>query len=486
MIQELKRPLMLGIAVLLGNLWLGPRAGAEDGSSQTNPNVIFILSDDQGWADIGYNNPSVYSPNLDQLAREGITFARNYVMPQCTPTRVALMTGRYPSRFGGAALQASNAPPIPLGTPTLATVFQDSGYTTHLAGKWHLGSDLDHGPNHFGFDSSYGSLTGAVGMYDHRYRQGKFEKTWHRDHKLIEGSENGTHATDLVTREAIRVIESDHDKPFFLYLPFHSIHTPLDERGRFVDRPTQLDPEKPDRWLDEDEIEWFNDPNGIIQKESDPEKRLLLAAIHHLDSSVGLVVDALTRTGQRHDTLIIFSSDNGPQGSWPGNAYPDDLKLTDFNQPLPVRGKKLDVWEGGIHVPGFINWPDHIPPATINTPIHIVDWLPTLAEQIGSSPAYANDWDGMNLKPLFEGQSLPTRDLYWTWSQTPNRWALRFEDWKIVNYGRPKPSNESDWQLFNLTTDPRESKDVKDEHPMVLSALHQRFIEQQTKDAPSK
>ena len=329
-------------------------------AERVHPNIVVIISDDQGWADIGYNNPNVYSPNMERLAGNGVTFTQHYVMPQCTPTRVALMTGRYPGRFGGPALQASNKPSFPIGTATIASMLQKSGYATYMAGKWHLGSNPKHGPNLFGFDSSYGSLAGAVGMYDHRYRSGEFEHTWHRDHQLIDGSENGTHATDLVTNDAIRVIEQEHEQPFFLYLPFHSVHTPLDERGSFADLPTQLDPQDSTRWLNESEIKWFNDPDGRIQKESDPEKRLLLAAVYHLDDAIGRVVAALDQADLRSNTLILFSSDNGPQGSWGGNAYPDDLKLTDFNQKLPFRGKKLDVWEGGIHVPAFANWPGRL------------------------------------------------------------------------------------------------------------------------------
>ncbi|MEM6366644.1 MAG: sulfatase-like hydrolase/transferase, partial [Planctomycetota bacterium] len=122
------------------------------------PNFIVILSDDQGWADIGYNNPNVYTPHLDGLARDGVVFANHYVMPQCTPTRVALLTGRYPGRFGKTALQASNKPAFPLGTPTIASVLQSAGYRTSICGKWHLGSTAAHGPRKCGFDESYGSL----------------------------------------------------------------------------------------------------------------------------------------------------------------------------------------------------------------------------------------------------------------------------------------------------------------------------------------
>lgn len=411
-------------------------------NEEAPPNVVVILTDDQGWADIGYNNPAVYSPNLDRLAKTGLKFKSHYVMPQCTPTRVALMTGRYPSRFGGNAMSASNNPAFPLGTPTIASAMQSAGYETHICGKWHLGSSFEHGPNHFGFDHSYGSMSGACGMYDHRYRKGEWYETWHRDHKLIEGSENGTHATDLVAQEAIRVIETRRDKPFFLYVAFQSVHTPLDERGSFVDRPTQLDPEKKDRWLDEDKIGWFNDPDGKIQSEPDPEKRLFLASVHHMDDSVGSIVAALDRSGQRDNTLILFSSDNGPQVNWPGDAYPDDLKLTDFNQPHPWRGKKVDVWEGGIHVPGFANWPGKIDPGETNEPVHIIDWFPTLAGLVkGQTP---DNLDGINISSIiFKRKRKPYPNAISTGPGTHSSTAGRCDS-KTGNWSSTARANRSE------------------------------------------
>jgi arylsulfatase A-like enzyme len=451
------------------------------------PNVIVIISDDQGWADIGYHNPKVYSPRLDALAAAGVQFTQHYVMPQCTPTRVALMTGRYPSRFGPGSQQASNAPAFPIGTPTMASMFTACGYETYLAGKWHLGSSKEHGPNQHGFQHSYGSLAGAIGMYDHRYRKGKFADTWHRDGDLIAGAENGVHATDLLAREAVRVIEADRQQPFFLCLTFQSVHTPLDERGRFVDRPTQLDPKDPTRWLDEDEIEWFHDPKGLIQSEQDPEKRLLLAAVHHMDHAVGQVIDAVKKSGRAQDTLILFSSDNGPQGSWGGNAYPDDLKLTDFNQPLPMRGKKTDVYEGGMHVPGFAVWPGHIEPRQDGSAVHIIDWFPTLARLIGYEPSQPLDWDGVDIGKQMFGDATATdraadRELYWLWSASSSRWALRHGRWKIVRYGKGDPKDANAWQLFDLDTDPMEEHNVAKQHSDVLQAMYARFLVQRSKD----
>jgi arylsulfatase A-like enzyme len=447
------------------------------------PNVIVILSDDQGWADIGYNNPErVYTPQIDALAAGGVTFSRHYVMPQCTPTRVALMTGRYPGRFGKHALVATNEPAFPHGTPTLAGMFREAGYETFLVGKWHMGSSPDHGPNHFGFDHSYGSLAGAVGMYDHRYRKGQFRETWHRDHQPIDGHENGVHATDLVAREAVRIIEAERDKPFFLYLAFHAPHAPLDERGEFVDQPTRLDPDNPERWINEDKIRWFNDPEGKIQSEPDPEKRLFLAVIHHLDHAVGEVVAALERAGQRDNTLILYSSDNGPQVNWPGHAYPDDLKLSDINQPIPMRGSKCSVWEGGIHVPAFANWPGRIAAKTVDEPVHIIDWFPTLAELIGHDLEQPVAWDGIDIGDAVLGDAeIGERDIYELWGRNPDRWALRRGDWKIVSYGGGEP-DAGRWQLFDLVNDPQEKHNIARQHPERVATLHRRFVEQRQKD----
>lgn len=453
--------------------------------SRTLPNVVVIISDDQGWADIGYNNPRVYSPNLDKLANTGAKFTRHYVMPQCTPTRVALMTGRYPGRFGTAGLAANNRPAFPLGTPTMSQMFKDSGYETFMSGKWHLGSIARHGPNHFGFDGSHGSLTGAVGMYDHRYhdkRDTPYDPTWHRDHKIIPGFQNGVHVTDLTRDEAVKFIRKERDAPFFLYLPFHAPHTPLDERGEFVDIPTQPDPDNPKRWLNEDKIRWFNDPDGKIQAEESRDKRLMLATVHHLDSAVGDVVQALEDTGQRENTIILFSSDNGPWINNGGGGYPDNYPLKDYNQPDHLRGKKLDVWEGGIHVAGFIHWPGKIKPREIGTPVHIIDWFPTLAAIIGYEPEEPIDWDGLDLAPLLFGEgTLPERDLYWIWNPRVDRWALRYQDWKIVKYGRGEPQADQ-WQLFNLEDDPSEKQNIAGKHPELVASLHERFLAQRGKD----
>lgn len=468
----------LFLAALIASIALGPLLQAQE-----RPNILVIISDDQGWADIGYNNPQgCYTPNMDRLASGGITFSRHYVMPQCTPTRVAAFTGRYPSRFGTGATQASNEPAFPRGTPTMASMLRDAGYETHLSGKWHMGSSAQHGPNHFGFESSYGSLAGAVGMYDHRYRKGEFEITWHRNHEIIQGYENGEHVTELVSDDAISFIKKKRSKPFFLYLAYHAPHTPLDERGSFIDKPTQLDPDNPKRWLGEDKIKWFNDPEGIIQKQADPEKRLLLAVMHHLDHGIGRVVKALEESGQLENTLILYSSDNGPQVNWPGYAYPDDLKLTDFNQPIAMRAHKTHTYEGGIHVPGFAHWPAKLKARKENTVVHIIDWLPTIATLSGAEAP--ENLDGLDLSELLlHGKPLAERHLYWAWAAPIRRWALRHGDWKIVRYGKSRATSAEDWELYNLQDDPKEKNDLAKQHPDILGQMHRRFLDERKKDA---
>lgn len=447
------------------------------------PNIIVLLVDDLGWGDIGYNNPeNVYTPNMDKLAATGATLLNHYSMPQCTPTRIATFTGRYPGRFGNSGLQATNVQVFPVGTPTLATMLKKEGYRTYISGKWHMGCEMADGPMHHGFDESYGSMGGAVGMYDHRYRpKNKYAITWHRNQQIIDGYENGAHVTDLVTREAQRIVQIKDDKPFFLFLTYHAPHTPLDERGDFIEQPTKLDTTT-QRWINEDKIRWFNDPEGKIQREKDPEKRLLLAAVNHLDFAIGELIKTLDQTGKRDNTIILFSSDNGPQGSWSGNAYPDDLHLTNFNQPIPMRGKKVDVWEGGIHVPGFINWPGKIKTKEVKDVVHVIDWFPTLANLVGHQETEGYALDGKNLSGIiFNEESLNERELYWIWNAKTNRWALRFGDWKIVKYGTGEPQL-NDWQLFYLKEDPKETVNVASKHRKTVKKLHNMFLKQRLKD----
>ena len=325
-------------------------------AAASKPNVLFIMSDDQGWNDIGYHNPEMRTPILDRLAKEGVDLDCHYVQPQCSPTRGALLTGRYPSRIGLNCCRATNDPTFPLGTLTLASLLKQCGYATGMSGKWHVGPNAELGPNKFGFDYSHGSFSGAVGMYDHRYKPGHpLEITWHRNGKIIPGYENGTHVTDLEAGEAVKWIESHaaDGQPWFFYVPFHAPHLPIVENDA--------------RW---------HEMNRHIK---DPERRLYAAAVSHMDAAVGRMIEALDKTGQRDHTIVIFTSDNGAQIDWKGGQYPPpNPHLTNFSSNKPLRGAKSTAYEGGIRVPALVSWPGVVKSRKISTPLHIVDWMPTL------------------------------------------------------------------------------------------------------------
>ena len=420
-------------------------------SAAAPPNIVVIVADDLGWADVGYHEPEIRSPNIDRLAATGVELDWHYVQPECTPTRVALLTGRYPSRFGNHCTQASNERALPFGTPTLASLLKDAGYETALCGKWHLGSKPEWGPNFFGFDHSYGSFAGAVGMFDHRYRLNRpnFARTWHRNHEYVD--EEG-HATDLVTREAVEWIGGRGEKPFFLYVPFQSVHVPIVEEQDWIDR------------------------NAHIESS---DRRLFAAAVTHMDDCIGRIVDALERTGEREQTLIVFTSDNGGKVTYQGGSYPPpDPALTEFSLNHPLRGHKAQMYEGGIRVPAFANWPGRLDPRKLGAPLHAVDWLPTLAALVGFDPPAG---DGRNVLPLLTGETAQAepRTIYWVHGEQRQRAGLRHGDWKICRHGV-----DAKFELFNLAEDPYETTDLAASRPEKLAELKVLFEQEAAKDAP--
>jgi arylsulfatase A-like enzyme len=210
------RSLIHSLLVLVASF---PLHGAE------KPNILFIVADDLGWSDVGWHGGFSKTPNMDKLVRTGLELDQHYVQPVCTPTRTALMSGRYPGRFGPQALGPSNLRAMPLGTVTLASALKSLGYATYQSGKWHLGSKHEWGPGPYGFDHSYGTLTGAADPWTHKYRKNSpYEDTWQRDGKFLHEEGN---ATELVAAEAVRRIE-EKKAPWFVYLPFHAVHTPVD------------------------------------------------------------------------------------------------------------------------------------------------------------------------------------------------------------------------------------------------------------------
>lgn len=406
-------------------LLIGSLSEPSDAAEENRPNIVFIIADDLGWGDVGFHDGNAPTPHLDRMAREGLEMTRHYVAPVCTPTRTGFMTGRCWSRFGATA--PMNERVLPLDTITISRAMKQTGYVTCLTGKWHLGSLPEDAPNRFGFDHSYGSLAGGVSPWNHRYKQGPYSETWHRNGKLI--NETG-HVTDLITDEAIAWLQATDDTPFFLYVPYTAVHLPLKE---------------PAQWL-------ARVPDSIEGEVA----RHYAASIMHLDDSVGRILASLDSLGKRDQTLVVFTSDNG--GS---TAENNDLKYPDDdcpNGPLPGnnrpwRGKKGDVYEGGIRVPTIVSWPGKVRPGSVDSPVQIIDWMPTFCALAGYRSEQDLAWDGIDLTSLLiKHRSPPERAIYTVGPNWKSK-SLHQGDWKLIVHSTGKGSRS---ELYHLATDPAE------------------------------
>lgn len=431
--------------------WLVCAPQPLDAGEPARPNILFIVADDLGWGDVGWHDGFAKTPNLDRLVREGVELDQHYVQPVCTPTRTALLSGRYPGRFGPHALAPSNLRAMPPGTVTLAAALRSLGYRTYQAGKWHLGSRPEWGPTQYGFDHGYGTLTGAADPWTHKYRRGPYESTWHRDGVRLDEEGN---ATELIAAEAIRRIEEGRS-PWFVYVAFHAVHTPVDA------------PEAFKRLYDG--VKFHADP--VLH-----ESRLRMAAmIAQLDAKVGQFVEALEKTGQRDNTLIVFTSDNGGIESLK-NAYVGDVGDSPLNSENdPLRGQKNTLYEGGTRVCAFVNWPGRLEPRKHAAPMHAVDWFPTLANLVGYKPKANLAWDGVDQWPALAGKASPSkpRTIY---IAMRNGCALRHGDWKLIVRANSKP------ELFNIAADPYETQDVAANHPQTVAELQTLLARQQSLD----
>lgn len=427
-------------ALSTASLVLAASAATWAAAPAAAPNIVFIIADDLGWADVAFHGGNAPTPNLDRLAREGLELGRHYVAPVCSPTRTGLMTGRCWSRFGVTSPQNERA--LPWDTVTLPRVLKSAGYDTCLTGKWHLGSLPEQGPNHFGFDHSYGSLAGGVTPYSHKYKKGRFVETWHRNEKFI--AETG-YVTDLIAAEAVRWLESRGAAPFFLYVPFTAVHLPI---------------KVPDAWV-------ARVPASIQGDVA----RHYAACVMHLDDSVGRILAALQKTGRRENTLVVFTSDNG--GSTVENndrSYPDDNcpsgRLTGSNTPW--RGQKGDLYEGGTRVPTLVSWPGRARPGKVQTPVQITDWLPTFAALTGYKPDRDLKWDGASILPVLTTHTpLPTRPLYSVAPGWRSR-SLRHDPWKLIVFGEGANRKA---ELYDLAADPQEKNNLASSRPERLREM---------------
>ncbi len=437
------------LCTLLLLSWL-PTHAAET----TPPNVVFIIADDLGWADVAFHGGNAPTPNLDRLAKDGLELTQHYVAPVCSPTRAGFLTGRCWSRFG--ITTPTNSLGLPMDTVTLPRALKSKGYETFLAGKWHLGSLPKWGPNHFGFDHSYGSLAGGISPWNHRYKKGQFSVTWHRNHELIE--ETG-HVTDLLTNEVVEWIKSRESSPFFAYVPFTAVHLPIKE---------------PQPWLDR-----------VPKKIKGDVPRHYAACVMHLDDAVGRIIQALEDKGVRDNTLLVFTSDNG--GSTVENndlKYPDDNcpngPLTGNNKPL--RGQKGNVYEGGTRVPTLVSWLGKIKPGKVSSPVQVMDWMPTFCLLAGYTTDDELKWDGTNITELLtQHTALPDRPIY----IAGPRWrasSLRYGSWKLVTHGS---GVQQKVELFNIPADPSESQDLAKAKPEVTKRMLARLEQAAASDNDS-
>jgi len=413
------------------------------GAPNKKPNILIIIPDDLGWSDVGYHGSEIKTPNIDKLAKTGVKLEQHYVMPTCTPTRVSLITGKYPSRYG--ILAPAYGEVIDLGDATLPSILSKNGYFTALVGKWHMGSP-PYTPKKYGFQSTYGYFDGQIEPYTHEYKTGR--NSWHRNDQLLE--EEG-HVTDLLTAEAVRIIEEDRKEPFLLYLAHQVPHSPLNE---------------PEEWTS------IYDDQSLLST-----RKLFAASVTHMDDGIGKVIEALERTGKRENTLILVLSDNGGQHSWQHSthyrgAYADKPHLVLGNN-YPLRGWKGEVYEGGIRVPALANWPGKLTPGTVNVPIHMSDWLPTLCRLTGSEGELKNlKLDGQDIWNVVNGEKDSNHSLYW---KIASSYAVRDGDWKLVVDRKTERQ-----ELYNLREDFREDNDLSEKNPekvRYLSELLEKFKE---------
>lgn len=410
--------------------------------TSSQPNIVYIMSDDQGWKDVGFHGSNIKTPNLDQLAKSGAQLEQFYAQPMCSPSRAALMTGRYPHRYGMQLLVIPSAGKYGLATDEwlLPQALKDANYKTAIVGKWHLGhADRKYWPLQRGFDYQYGPILGEIDYFTHSTHG---TRDWYRNNKLIK--EEG-YATTLLGNDAVRIInEHNTQKPLFLYLAFTAPHAPYQAPKKYLDQYADI---------------------------KDTAHQTYAAMITALDEQIGRVVDALDKKKMRDNTLIIFQSDNGGPRDAQFTGEIDMSKSTIPANNGPYRDGKASLYEGGTRVVALANWPGHINPGTIvNEPMHIVDMYATLTKLAGATPTKNKPLDGMDVwSTISEGKPSPRTEV--VYDIEPFRAAVRQGDWKLVW----KTTLPSSVELFNIAQDPSEKTNLADENPQKVLALQQRI-----------
>lgn len=455
----------LAACCLLGALWQNPGAGLA--ADVGKPNIVILLADDMGWADVSYHARRADTPHIDALCAAGVELDRFYVAPMCSPTRAGLLTGRYPIRFGMA--RAVIPPYRDYGLPpeerTLAEALGEAGYEHRAVfGKWHLGHRRPQWhPLRQGFTHFRGHYNGAID-YFRLERDG--QRDWHVD---WEPSDQEGYSTDLIADAAADWIrqQSQHDAPYLCYVPFNAPHSPFQAKAEDLARYERLggDPSLVDEGAD-----------GAGRPDQATIRRALMAMIWSMDQGIGQILQAIDESGEADNTIVCFFSDNGGIGRLPNN-----------NKPL--RGNKLDVFEGGVRVPACIRWPAGWPGGReLTQPLSHIDVMPTLLAAAGAEVQSigAQPLDGIDLGPLLRGEvdALPNRDLYFYHGQSgpeDEQIAVTTPEWKLVVRG-PELTDEQlterhQGHLFRMPDDLLEQHDLSQQHPEVVEDLLGKLLQ---------
>ena len=421
------------VAILALGCAAAPLVHAQPGSA-TRPNVVLIITDDLGWADLGsYGATDVRTPNIDGLAAAGIRLTDFYANGvTCTPTRAGLITGRYQQRFGVEAPLSNPSRGADQGLPatgySLPQLLKNNGYATALVGKWHLGYKPELGPNAHGFDYFFGFKSGYHDYYTHANGDGDPD-LWENERPI----ERQGYTTDLITEHAIRFVEQHAQEPFFIDVAYNAPHWPYQVPGQ----PS----EAPDR------------ARHVMPQDAATSARAdYVAMVEHLDRSIGELLAALDRLDIADDTIVIFTNDNG--GEW-------------LSSSSPLFGRKWTVWEGGIRVPALVRWPGRIPAGKVSDQVGITMDLTASILAVTGTPVPAEArLDGMNLFPIWEGRTPEVeRTLFWRAQGGGRRQtAVRRGDFKVLN-------DSGQTFVFNLRTDPGERRDLANRRQDIAQTL---------------
>lgn len=410
-------------------------------TSTTPPNVVVILADDLGWGDVGYHGSDIETPNIDRLAKEGMRLERFYATPICSPTRSALMTGRDPIKLGlgNAVLMAWQDGGVDLGERFMPESYQEAGYDTAMIGKWHLGHTIEqHLPNARGFDHFHGHLHTQVSYFEHEFAKGH---DFQENGKSVK--HEGKYATDVHGEEAVRYLKEvrDKSKPFFLYVPFLAPHSPMEAKDEDLAKyPRRLDL-----------------PTAT--------QKTYAAMVDNMDQQIGRILDTLDEQGIADNTIVLFFSDNGGFENYGSDNG-------------PLRGGKLETFEGGIRVPAVIRWPEVLPANSVNDAVvSVMDLFPTLASATGVESGIEKEIDGIDRwqavlgkgdiargAPLVFTSNIPVYN-YFQYGVLDGRWKLV----QTVDHQRRQSIVET--LLFDVYADPNEEKDIAKAHPDQVERL---------------